>query len=138
MLILLCLSTVLIYRFIFSYTILSWGERYKHKISSVELFPFCFVNPFYKDELIKSIDNFLGNDFKEYYQKEYANTTSFSKRYFQDMDKGFRKTGFAIISIRETDKNGIIEILIFQYIKDDYNSTIFIFDTKTKKITGFY
>jgi hypothetical protein len=138
MLVLLCLGLVLIYRFMFSYTILGWGERYKHKISTVEIFPFCFINPFYKDELIKSIDNFLNEDFKEYYQKEYTNTTSFSKRYFQDLDKGFRKTGFAIISIRETDKSGIIEILVFQYIKDDYVSVIFIFDIKAKKVIGFY
>ncbi len=130
--ILLCLSVTIVYRFIFCYTIVSWGSRYKHKIASVEVFPHCFINPFYYDKLKNNIEWFLNYEFEKYHQKEYPNTKD-----FYGMNNGFKKTGFDIVSIRETNKKEIIEILVFQNVKD-YSSVIFIFDKKMKKVVGFY
>lgn len=157
---LLSLVSVLIYRFMFSYVIISFGH-----IKIIPLwyqYPNCIMNPIYYNSLKKNIDDFLDSEYFKRFNQKY--NKQIEDEYLYNLKTNLmEEEGYKIVSVKDcsgecnemierlkerwnihinADNKNITQILVSK-ADEGYDGTydkyfIFFFDIESKRVVGYY
>lgn len=136
--------SVLFYQTIFSYRIVALSNKgaKKHKVYNVFFFPeppLSIINPFKKEKLKRKLNNYCtSGEFDKYYQNEFDKNkqlnNSLIHNYFSQYCSIIQTENYDILSIKREEN--YLHILL--RTKNQDATIVFLLDTKTDNITGFY
>lgn len=136
--------SILIYQTLFSYRLVALSNKgaKKHKVYKVFFFPeppLSIINPLKKGKLKRKLNSYCtSGEFDRYYQDEFDKNGQISNdliyNYFSQYCSNIQTDNYDILSIKKEENN--LHILLRTKKQDA--TIVFLLDTKTDSIIGFY